>query len=179
MADTLRYPIGEFTEPAAVEATDIANWIDNIEQLPVDLREVVEPLSDWQLDTPYREGGWTVRQVVHHIGDSHLNSYVRFKWTLTEDRPVIKDYREELWAELPDYVRVPIPVALDFLDSLHARWVVLLRALTLSDLEREFVHPVAGPATLATKVAQYAWHGRHHLAHIESLASREGWSPGT
>jgi hypothetical protein len=116
-----------------------------------------------------------VRQVVHHLADSHLNSYVRFKWTLTEDRPTIKAYYEERWAELPDSAATPVTVSLSLLDALHGRWVTLLRGLGEDDLRREFVHPVSGPANLSTTIGLYAWHGRHHLAHITRLIEREGW----
>ena len=148
--------------------------IVHVEQLPARLRAVVEPLTDAQLDTPYRPDGWTVRQVVHHLADSHLNSLVRFKWALTEERPTIKAYYEERWAELADYA-APLELALAWLDTLHARWVVLLRALTPDQLAREFVHPDSGPTRLDVNVGIYAWHGRHHLAHVTSLIEREGW----
>ena len=167
----LRYPIGEFEPPADVTGEQVDAWIRDIERLPADLRAVVEPLSPEQLDTPYRPGGWTVRQVVHHLADSHLNSLVRLKWALTEDRPTIKAYSEDRWAELADY-RAPIEVSLDFLDALHRRWAALLRALAPADLEREFVHPDSGPVRLAVNVGVYAWHGRHHLAHVENLLRR-------
>jgi len=170
----LRYPIGRFEPPAAVTAGQVEAWIGDIERLPADLRAMVEPLSPAQLDTPYRPGGWTVRQVVHHLADSHMNSLVRFKWALTEDRPTIKTYYEERWAELADYAE-PIGLSLDFLDALHRRWVVLLRSLSPADLEREFVHPDTGIVKLATNVGIYAWHGRHHLAHVENLLRRKGW----
>ncbi len=171
----LRYPIGPFEAPHEVTAERVAAWIAEIERLPGDLRDRVADLTDDQLDTPYRPGGWTVRQVIHHLADSHLNSYIRFKWALTEDRPTIKAYWEDRWAELADYRETPIAVSLDLLASLHLRWCALLRSLTQDDLRREFVHPDSGPVSLGTSVANYAWHGRHHLAHIEALADREGW----
>ena len=173
-ATNLQYPIGkhEIAEPPARER--VAAWIDDIAALPADLRRTVSPLADSQLDTPYRPAGWTVRQVVHHLPDSHMNSLVRFKWALTEDRPLIKAYDEKGWAELPD-ARGPIGPSLDFLEALHARWVALLRSLSWAQLQREFVHPESGAATLAATVGSYAWHGRHHLAHIERLIEREGW----
>lgn len=171
----LRYPVGEFSPPDTVPQEQVDTWIDDIAALPGDLRQTVSPLSDAQLDTPYRPDGWTVRQVVHHLPDSHMNSLIRFKWALTEDRPTIKAYDEKGWAVLPD-CRQPIRHSLDLLDALHRRWVDLLRGLSRAQLQREFVHPESGPATLAVTVGSYAWHGRHHLAHIERLIEREGWS---
>ena len=170
----LRYPIGEFSPPDTVPQDRVDAWIDDIAALPADLGRTVSALRDDQLDTPYRPGGWTVRQVVHHLPDSHMNSLIRFKWALTEDRPTIKAYDEKGWAMLPDN-REPIAGSLDLLDSLHRRWVALLRRLSTDQLQREFVHPESGPATLAITVGSYAWHGRHHLAHIERLIEREGW----
>ena len=170
----LRYPIGQFAPPENVTPGEVQAWIDDIAVLPADLRRTVEALNDGQLDTPYRPGGWTVRQVVHHLPDSHMNSLVRFKWALTEDRPLIKAYDEKGWAALPD-CRGPIGRSLDLLAALHARWVDLLQSLSSAQLQREFVHPESGAATLAVTVGAYAWHGRHHLAHIERLLEREGW----
>ena len=171
----IQYPIGRFEPLTLVDNAHVVEWIADIESLPGDLRRVVSSLTDNQLDTPYRQGGWTARQVVHHLADSHLNSYVRFKWALTEERPVIKAYWEDRWAELPDYRDTPIEVSLGLLESLHSRWCVLLRSLSDDDLQREFVHPESGPVALALSIANYAWHGRHHLAHIENLIQREGW----
>ena len=172
----LRYPIGPFTSPDLVTSTQVAAWVSDIERLPNDLRAIVTDLNAKQLDTPYRPGGWTVRQVVHHVPDSHLNSLIRFKWALTEDRPVIKPYDEQGWAALPDYRTVPIEHSLDLLDALHVRWVGLLRSLSWTQFQREFVHPDTGAAsTLTVTVGAYAWHGRHHLAHIERLVVRERW----
>lgn len=171
----LRYPIGQFAPPAAVTRDQVDVWIADIGALPADLRRTVSTLSDGQLDTPYRPGGWTVRQVVHHLPDSHMNSLVRFKWALTEDRPVIKAYDEVGWAALP-VAAGPIGHSLDLLDALHRCWVDLLVSLTWPQLQREFVHPDAGPVSLAATVGAYAWHGRHHLAHVERLIEREGWT---
>ena len=167
--EVLRYPIGKFSPPAHISPETLAAWIGDIERLPRDARMQVGDMSAAELDTPYRPGGWTVRQVVHHLGDSHMNSFVRFKWALTEERPTIKAYWEARWARLPDYAVVPVPAALDFLDALHLRWVALLRNLPPVDLEREFVHPESGPVTLALTIGNYAWHGRHHLAQIAAL----------
>ena len=171
----LRYPIGKFEYEGEITDEDVARWIDQIETLPQHVRAAVENLSDEQLDTPYRPDGWTVRQVVHHIGDSHLNGLVRFKWALTEDEPVIKTYHQDRWAELADYRDVPIETSLTFLETLHVRLVALLRSLDSEALGRRFVHPESGPITLARNIGIYAWHGRHHLAHITHLKVREGW----
>lgn len=170
----LRYPIGRFSYSGPVAQARIDTWIDDIAALPGDLRRTVSALTDRRLDTPYRPGGWTVRQVVHHLPDSHMNSLIRFKWALTEERPVIKTYDEKGWAALPDS-RQPIAHSLDLLDALHRRWADLLRGLDQRQLQREFVHPDSGPVTLAVTIGAYAWHGRHHLAHIERLIEREGW----
>lgn len=167
---SLRFPIGQYEPPAQITAAHLAGWIDEIEALPGELRAVVAKLTQEQLDRPYREGGWTGRQVVHHIGDSHLNSYVRFKWALTEDRPTIKAYDEAAWAKTADYCEVPVELALDFLDALHRRWVILLRSLTPEQLARAFFHPESGQnVVLDYNVGMYAWHGKHHLAHVMSL----------
>ena len=171
----LRYPIGRFSPTGPITRDRVDAWIADIAALPADLRRTVSSLTDEQLDTPYRPGGWTVRQVVHHLPDSHMNSLVRFKWALTEDRPVIKTYDEQGWARLPD-ARSPPAHSLDLLDPLHRRWVDLLSGLTWPQLQREFVHPESGAATLAVTVGAYAWHGRHHLAHVERLIEREGWT---
>ena len=157
---------------------DLDRWLAQIEALPRELRDAVAGLSDEQLDTPYRPGGWTLRQVVHHVPDSHLNSYVRFKWALTEDEPAIKTYDEARWADLADYRDLPIEASLEFLELLHRKWVVLLRSLTPEQWSRRFVHPEWGRIDLATTAGTYAWHGRHHLAHITTTAERFGWSVG-
>ncbi len=176
MNDDLRYPIGHFEAPDALTLAHVEAWIDELEAFPAVLRAVVEDWSDERLAVPYRPGGWCTRQVVHHLADSHVNSYVRFKWALTEDRPTIKAYFEERWAELPDSNELPIAVSLDLLDALHGRWGALLRALDETALAREFVHPESGPVRLDVNIGIYAWHGRHHLAHITRLADREGWT---
>ncbi|HWP43073.1 MAG TPA: bacillithiol transferase BstA [Blastocatellia bacterium] len=171
----LRYPIGRFDFQKEVTEDDRLRFIDEIEAAPAHLRAAVEGLSQEQLDTPYREGGWTVRQVVHHLPDSHLNSYVRFKLALTEQEPAIKPYREDLWAELADGRTAPVEVSLGLLESLHARWVMLLRSLSAEDFLRTFRHPDIGEVSLAKNLGLYAWHGRHHVAQITSLREREGW----
>jgi len=136
---------------------------------------VVKNLNDKQLDTPYREGGWTVRQVVHHIGDSHLNSYVRLKLALTEEQPTIKPYEQQLWAELADYKLFPVQDSLKFIELLHRRWVILLKSMDNDQLERTFLHPESGVIVLKKNIGVYAWHGRHHLAQIKALIERKGW----
>ncbi len=169
--ETLRYPVGRFEAPQSITPAMIADWIQEIEQFPEQIRLAVNPLSEAQLDTPYRPGGWTVRQVVHHVADSHLNSYIRFKWTLTEDKPTIKAYNEKAWAELPEASTAPVELSLDLLDALHRRWVVMLNHLSPADLARSFVHPQTGrEIRLDGLIALYAWHCRHHLAHVGLVA---------
>jgi hypothetical protein len=156
-------------------AEERRQWISEIAACPVKLRGAVAGLTAQQLDTPYRPGGWTVRQVVHHVPDSHLNAYVRFKLALTEDSPTIKPYDEAAWAKLPDTAATPIEVSLQLLESLHARWVRLLEAMTEADFAREFHHPESGTMSLDTYLSGYEWHCRHHVAHIARLRSRMGW----
>jgi len=175
-AGDLRFPIGKFRADAPIAASDYPLLIGQIAETPGALRSAVAGLSRDQIETPYRPGGWTVKQVVHHLPDSHLNAYTRFKLALTEDEPTIKAYDEAKWAELPDSQRVPIDVSLDLLESLHLRWVVLLRGLDGADFQRGLRHPERGLMTLAQLLALYAWHGRHHVAHITSLREREGWT---
>lgn len=169
-----RYPIGHFSPRHSLAQLDRIEQIDVLRQLPHNLRTAVSGLSDAQLDTPYRDGGWTLRQVVHHVSDSHMNSYVRFKLALTEDSPTIKPYDEAAWAQLPDS-RLPADVSLALLDSLHARWVALIETFTPDDFGRSFQHPERGRQDLATALGLYAWHSRHHTAHITGLRERMGW----
>jgi uncharacterized damage-inducible protein DinB len=169
-----RFPIGKFSYIGPLTAEQKKQFLDEIEQTPGRLRAAVQGLSDTQLDTPYRDGGWTVRQVVHHVPDSHMNSYVRFKLALTEDEPTIKPYAEDRWAELPDS-RQPIENSLALLDSLHCRWMIVLRNLNDADWQRTFRHPELGPMTLEKALALYAWHGKHHVAHVTALRERMGW----
>jgi uncharacterized damage-inducible protein DinB len=170
-----RYPIGKWPkEPFTPEHKK--QWIDDVAAAPARLRAAVEGLSSQQLDTPYRDGGWTVRQVVHHVPESHMNAYIRFKLALTEDVPTIKPYAEDLWAKLEDVPKTPIEVSLALLDNLHERWVILLKSLSDQDFARKFRHPEMGELTLGLNLGLYAWHGKHHVAHITTLRDRMGWT---
>ncbi len=171
----LRFPIGRFKLEGAPTDEDIHHAIDEIVEAPAKVRAAVEGLTPEQLDTPYRPGGWTVRQVVHHVPDSHLNSYCRFKLALTEEEPTIRAYHEDRWAELEEARTAPVEVSLALLESLHRRWVLMLKSLTPADFQRTFRHPEIGVVSLAQNVCLYAWHGRHHVAHITSLRERMGW----
>ena len=171
----LRYPIGKFQRVETLTDAQRQSSINAIAEAPKELRSAITGLNDRQLDTPYRSGGWTVRQVVHHVPDSHLNAYVRLKLALTETEPTIKTYQEGRWAELGDVKATPIETSLALLENLHKRWVMLLRSLERDDWARKFRHPEWGLATVDFLLAQYAWHGRHHVAHITSLREREGW----
>jgi uncharacterized damage-inducible protein DinB len=171
----LRYPIGKFGYEGSLSGAQKQKYLSDIEQAPIHLRAALEGLSKSQLDTPYRPEGWTVRQVVHHIPDSHLNAYVRFKLALTEDEPTIKPYAEDRWARLADTKTTPIEVSLAMMDSLHTRWVQLLRSLQGEDWKRTFRHPEMGVMDLEKTLALYSWHGHHHVAHITSLRERSGW----
>jgi uncharacterized damage-inducible protein DinB len=174
--DDLRFPTGRFQRPtAALTPAERRRHIEAIAGTPATLRRAVHGLSDAQLETPYRPGGWTARQVVHHVPDSHMNAYVRFKLALTEDRPTIKPYDENLWATLGDVSATPIATSLALLDVLHERWVALLGSMAQTDFERQLVHPENGPMTLDQLLALYAWHGPHHTAHITTLRERNGW----
>lgn len=171
----LRYPIGRFERPASISRETRGQLIEQIAELPAQIRGAVDGLDSDQLATPYRPGGWTVTQVVHHLADSHINSYVRFRLALTEEEPLVKGYSEASWAELPDARNSGVDVSLALLDSLHERWVRLLRAMKDEDFGRTFRHPDAGLVRLDTNVALYAWHGRHHTAHVDALRERMGW----
>ena len=172
--DDLRFPIGQYVRPAALDGAQRRAAIEHIRGTPAALRRAVEGLDDPQLDTPYRPGGWTVRQVTHHVPDSHLNAYIRCKWALTETTPTIKAYDEAAWARLPDS-RLPVGVSLGLLDAVHERWLVLLESLTDAQWTLTFVHPESGPTRLDQLAALYSWHGRHHTAHITQLRQRMGW----
>jgi len=162
----LRYPIGQFAATLNPSKEQRGRWVEEIAALPAQLKEAVRGLTDAQYETPYREGGWTVRQVVHHLADSHMQSYGRFKMALTEDEPVIKTYEEGRWAELADTRLTPPETSLVLLEALHSRWVVLLRSLTEEQWLRSFRHPALGLVGLVKAAELYAWHGKHHLAHI-------------
>ena len=171
----LQYPIGRFEWRGQNSADDRRRLIDAIDQTPANLRAAVEDLSDQQLDTPYRPGGWTVRQVTHHVPDSHMNAYIRFRLALTEEEPTIKPYDESRWAELADARTAPVETSLALLESLHLRWAMLLRSLSEADFARQFRHPELGIVSLDKNLALYAWHGRHHVAHVMFLRERMGW----
>ena len=171
----LRYPVGPFVRPQSVSPSERAANIRAIAGLPANLRAAVDGLSDEQLATPYRDGGWNVRQVVHHIADSHMNSFIRFRLALTENEPTIKPYDEVACAELADSRTSPIELSLTLLDSLHARWITMLESMSDADFARAFRHPEIGLVTLEVNTALYAWHSRHHVAHITSLRERMGW----
>ena len=173
--DDLSFPVGKFSFPESVSAQELATFIDQIEEAPSRFRAAVAGLDDAQLDTPYRPGGWTVRQVAHHVPDSHMNSYIRYRLALTEDEPTIKPYEQGLWAELADARTMPVEPSLVLLESLHARWVPLLRSLSEAEWKRTFRHPELGPVRLDQNAALYAWHGRHHVAHVTRLRERNGW----
>ena len=171
----LRYPIGEFKFEAPLTDEQRQTCLDTIEQTPARMRAAVAGLAEDQLDTPYRPEGWTVRQVVHHVPESHLNSYLRFKLAITENEPTIKPYFEDRWAQLDDAREAPIELSLDLLDALHRRWIWFLRSLKPEDYQRTFRHPELGIVSLEKNIALYAWHGQHHVAHITSLRERMGW----
>ena len=176
MNDDLRYPIGKFKYQGSPTEEQRHQMMADIERAPAALRAAVAGLSSEQLDTPYREGGWTVRQVIHHLPDSHMNAYVRFKLALTEQDPTIKPYAEDLWAKWPDNQSTPIEVSLVLLESLHQRWAYLLNSLGPEDWKRNFRHPESErPVPLEKNLAIYSWHGRHHVAHITELRKRMGW----
>lgn len=172
--ESLRYPIGKFQRPEPITEEHIREWINQLDALPERFRELTSNLSDQQLETPYRPGGWTVRQVVHHLADSHHNCYIRFKWALTEDTPIIKPYFEKEWANLFDSRSGPIKLSLDHLKVVHAKLVYLLEGLSRNDLRRGFIHPDDNQSTtLQENIGRYAWHGNHHFAHVEQLLKRQ------
>jgi hypothetical protein len=166
--DTLRYPVGRMERHRApLDAAARASCIDIIEQTPAVFRRLVTGLTDRQLDTPYRPGGWTIRQVIHHVPDSHMNAYVRMKLAATEEAPAVKTYEEALWAELPEARTAPIAMSLDLLDALHRRWVAFLRALPEANFSRTFSHPEWKRVSIDESLTMYAWHCRHHAAHVK------------
>ncbi|WP_271782834.1 YfiT family bacillithiol transferase [Aquimarina algiphila] len=167
----LRYPIGEFKSPEIITPDHIQKWISDIEELPGKLSKLVSDFTEAQLETPYREEGWTARQVIHHIHDSHHNGYIRFKWALTENKPLIKAYNEQLWAELFDTKSAPIYLSVNVISALHAKWVYFLKGLSSDDMKKEFIHPEGNVSiSLAEDIGIYAWHGNHHLAHLQIIA---------
>ncbi|MEH7309167.1 YfiT family bacillithiol transferase [Neobacillus drentensis] len=170
----VRYPIGRFEFDGEITFGEIDGWIKEMEELASLLRDAVKDLNDEQLDIPYRSGGWTIRQVVHHLADSHMNAYIRFKWALTEDNPVIKPYEEGQWAELSDS-NLSVDTSLSLLEALHIRLVNLLRSLSPEDLKRTFIHPESGQVSVGRNIGIYAWHGRHHVAHITNLRKKMNW----
>jgi uncharacterized damage-inducible protein DinB len=171
----LRYPVGKFQPEPELNDVSRQNLIRQIGEAPAKLREAIKGLTEEQLDTPYRSGGWTVRQVVHHIPDSHMNAYIRFKLGMTEQEPPVKPYKENLWAELVDAKSSPVEPSLALLESLHQRWTVFLRSMATADFARTVNHPENGIMTLDRVLQLYAWHGRHHVAHITSLRERMNW----
>lgn len=171
----LRYPVGKFDMQGELTDAQRPALIQQLAEVPANLRAAVKGLNEQQLETPYRPGGWTVRQVVHHLPDSHMNSYIRFKLAVTESQPQIKPYEEQLWAELVDGKTAPIEISLQLLEVLHQRWVMFLQSLKPGDFSRTLLHPANGVMTVDTLLRLYAWHGRHHVAHITSLRERMGW----
>ena len=172
---SLQYPVGRFTLPDTVTADALSVAIDEITALPSAMRAAVQGLTAAQLDTPYRDGGWTVRQVVHHVADSHMHAYIRVKFALTEESPTIRPYDEAAWTALPDVAALPADVSLSLIDGIHARWVACIRGLDAAQRVRPFVHPELGPQRIDGSLLRYAWHGRHHTAHITALLARSGW----
>ena len=171
----LRYPVGPFKRPVDWSPAERAAAIVVIAELPQKMATAVASLTDAQLNTPYRPDGWTVRQVVHHVADSHMNAYIRMRLAATQDNPTISPYDQDRWAALADSRRMNVNVSLMLLEALHARWVVFLRDLSPAEFARPFVHPESGKQSIDTAVALYAWHSRHHTAHITSLRERNGW----
>jgi len=175
MPEDIRYPIGRFSFERPLDSARRKTLIEEIAAAPAKLRESVRGLTPDRLDTPYRDGGWTPRQIVHHVPDSHLNAYVRFKLALTEDVPLIKPYDQDLWAGLEDSRLTPVETSLALVDALHERWVILLRSLSEASFQRTFNHPEMGIVPLDRVLALYAWHGKHHTAQIVSFRERQGW----
>ncbi len=176
MTTDLRFPIGSFSFEGHISAEQRLNWISDIAHLPTRLAAALDDLNAEQLDTPYRPEGWTVRQVTHHIADSHLNSFTRFKLALTEDQPAIKPYYEERWALLSDTLQAPVELSTTLIAALHERWVYLFRSMSDADYGRTFFHPESLKVFRLDEVlGTYSWHGRHHVAHITTLRNRMGW----
>lgn len=172
---SIQYPVGRFTAPDDITPALRNHAIDEIALLPTAMTKAVHGLDTAQLETPYRDGGWTVREVVHHVADSHMHAYLRAKFALTEESPTIRPYDEAAWSKLADVSTVPIGVSLSLIDGIHARWVACLRGLVDAQFARPFVHPELGPQRIDLSLLRYAWHGRHHVAHITSLRAQKGW----
>lgn len=169
MSSSSRYPIGEFQSPSPILPSDFSRWLNELERLPEQMRRRVRQCAPGHLLKTYRKGGWTVQQLIHHVADSHMNGYIRMKWTLSEDTPTIKPYDEKSWAEMPDSLQLPIENSLELLSSIHTRWTFVLRNLTDQQLERSFIHPDSGKTiSLKEHTGMYAWHGLHHLAHVDN-----------
>ena len=175
MSEDLSFPIGKYDKDTKITPEQRKQFIKEIAELPNTLRQAVENLSDGQLDSPYRPGGWTVRQVIHHVGDSHMNSFIRFKLALSEDNPTIRPYAEDLWAETEEY-KMPVDVSLGLINSIHRRWATLLGSMSDEDFARTLNHTETGAWTLENLLGMYVWHGAHHAAHINNLKKRNGWS---
>lgn len=174
MSEDLRFPIGKYEKGKKISSEQRKQLIGEVAELPKKLREAVKNLTDEQLDTPYRPEGWTVRQVVHHVGDSHMNSFIRFKLALSEENPTIRPYAEDLWAQTAEY-ELPVDVSLNLIDSVHKRWTTLLESMSDEDFARTLNHPATGAWTLEDSLGLYAWHGNHHTAHITNLKKRKYW----
>ena len=174
-APDLRYPVGEFKMEATISDARRGAMLRDIAELPAKLRAAIAGLNDQQLDTPYRDGGWTVRQTVHHVADSHVNSYIRVRFAATEENPTIMPYPEAVWAELPDAKHAPVEVSLKILEGLHHRWVMLFESFKPEDWQRTMFHPERGKLDMITVLALYSWHSKHHVAHITELRKRKGW----
>ena len=172
----LRYPIGKFQNPTQIDQQQLDEWIEQISTLPRRFATEVVEMGHEQLDKPYREGGWTIRDLIHHLADSHINSYVRFHWAMTEESPKIKAYDENGWAELPYLKDLSIQTSLDLLSLIHERWVALLNSMTTEAFDKKYIHPLNGEQVLKEVLAMYAWHGEHHLAHVTELKKRMGWT---
>lgn len=174
--EKLKFPIGKYQAPLSIDQSQISIWIDEIRALPQMLIEACAHLNDEQLNTRYREAGWTLRQVVHHIGESHMNSFIRFKWALTEKNPRIRTYHEDRWAELTDAKDAPIDISLDFISALHRKWTYMLDSLSFDDFSHSMHHPeMKRDITLGWTLGLYAWHGEHHLQHIKQTARQHNW----
>jgi hypothetical protein len=171
----LRYPVGKADKKGPLTPEERNHMIESLGAVPAKLRAAVAGLNDQQLDTRYRNGGWTVRQVIHHVADSHMNAYIRFRFAVTEAQPTIKPYDERTWAELTDARTAPVELSLQLIDAMHQRWVILLHSVREIDYNRAMQHPERGLMTLDDTLALYEWHGRHHLAHITGLRQERGW----